>query len=93
MGIKLFFNHWRNDMFLHVHGIHVYAVHAYAVHIHAAHAHVMHAHIIYGHAMYAHAVHAHAVHSRFYIIINSDMPTAAIVSKLVFSRIFNYMAI
>jgi hypothetical protein len=71
-------------MFLHVHGVHAHTVHAYAVHVHAAHAHVMHAHIIYGHVMYAHAVHAHAVHSRFYVIINSDMPTAAILPKPVF---------
>jgi hypothetical protein len=44
----------------------------------------MHAHIIYGHVIYIHAVHAHTVHSRFYVRINSDIPTAAIVPEPVF---------
>ncbi len=70
--------------FLYVHAGHVHMVHACAVRAHALHAQAPHTHSMQAHVKHAHAVHIKAVQSTFYMWINSDMPTAAMLAKLGF---------
>ncbi len=68
--------------FDHVHAAHVRAVCAHPVLARTAHAHVMHAYV-----MHTNVVPAHAMHRVFYITRNSDLPTAAILAKPVFTGV------
>jgi hypothetical protein len=70
--------------FLHAHTRHIRAVIAYAVHVKTTHIHAAHTYVMHAHVMHSHAMHSHALHGKFYVIINSDMLTAAIVPKPVF---------
>ncbi len=68
-------------LFMHVYTRHTHAEQSPAVHAHAVHDHAAHTHL-----MHAYAVHVNMVHSKVYMLINSDMPTIAIVSKPVIAK-------